>query len=71
MELSLITPSDRPRIGLDLTCSECGTTFHPHQLAEGVEVLCNRCYEAQFDRAGDLVFAGLPGEATPRGVKAA
>lgn len=36
---------------VELACTECGNVFSPHQMSEGVEELCDKCYEALFGRA--------------------
>ncbi len=31
-----------------LTCAECGATFVPRRVGDGVEELCDACYENHF-----------------------
>ena len=50
MEGSLFIPPDRPRRGPERTCVECGGLFRPRRVADGVEELCDTCYQAQFQR---------------------
>jgi len=47
----MLNPRDRLTTAIELTCSDCGSTFHPHQVSEGVEELCDACYEALFGHA--------------------
>ena len=50
---SLFLPlHDRPNRSIEQLCAECGRIFRPHQLSEGAELLCDTCYEAQFNPSG-------------------
>jgi hypothetical protein len=46
MEGSMFIPAD----GSPLTqfCTDCGQAFQPRQVGDGVEELCDACYEARF-----------------------
>lgn len=48
MEGSLFFSSERPKRAPDLICGDCGTSFRPRRITDGVEELCNSCYEARF-----------------------
>jgi len=48
MEGVLFIPSSRPNRCLSQICAECGQVFRPRRLGDGVEQLCDQCYEAQF-----------------------
>ena len=32
----------------EFVCTDCGATFPSHGAGDGAELLCNKCYEAQF-----------------------
>lgn len=48
MEGSFFLPQGRPSRTPDLNCSECGTPFRPRRVTDGVEELCDACYDARF-----------------------
>ena len=48
MEGSFFLPQGRPSRTPDLNCSECGASFRPRRVMDGVEELCDTCYEARF-----------------------
>ncbi len=49
MEGVLFIPPDRPDRRPEQTCVECGRSFRPRSVGDGVEELCDTCYEAQFE----------------------
>jgi|GEM_PF-4005181 len=49
MEGVLFIPPNRPSRRSDQVCAECGRTFRPRHVGEGIEELCDTCYEAQFE----------------------
>ncbi len=49
MEGSLFIPPNRPQRSPDLICAECGQTFRPRRVSDGVEEMCDLCYESQFE----------------------
>lgn len=53
MEGSLFFSPERPETASELACIECGNSFMPRRVADGVEELCDACYQARFpiDRA--------------------
>ncbi len=51
MEGILFIPPDRPRRSPELVCADCGQPFRARRVGDGAEVLCDRCYEAQFQPA--------------------
>lgn len=48
MEGSLFFSSERPKRAPDLACGDCGRSFRPRRVTDGVEELCNSCYEARL-----------------------
>ena len=48
MEGVLFIPSDRPKRFPDQLCAEFGQVFRPRRVGDGVEQLCDECYQAQF-----------------------
>lgn len=48
MEGSLFLPQGRPSRSPELTCSECGASFRPRRVTDGVEELCDACYDKRF-----------------------
>ncbi len=44
----LFIPDNRPRRSPELLCADCGRLFRPRQIADGVELLCDRCYVGLF-----------------------
>lgn len=48
MEGSLFFNSERPKRVPDLVCLDCGSSFTPRRVTDGVEELCDSCYEATF-----------------------
>ena len=48
MEGVLFIPSNRPKRFPGQICTECGRIFRPRRVGDGVEQLCDECYEAQF-----------------------
>ncbi len=48
MEGSLFIPANRPRRRPGLVCTDCGQLFRPRRIGDGIEELCDLCYEAQF-----------------------
>lgn len=49
MEGSFFLPQGRPSRMPDLNCSDCGTPFRPRRVTDGVEELCDACYEARLN----------------------
>lgn len=48
MEGSLFFSPERPERPSELVCLECGNSFMPRRVTDGVEELCDICYEARF-----------------------
>lgn len=48
MEGSLFFNNERPKRTPDLVCLDCGGSFRPRRVSDGVEELCDTCYEATF-----------------------
>jgi hypothetical protein len=48
MEGVLYLPPDRPQRAPEIACLDCGQPFRPHRVADGVEELCELCYQARF-----------------------
>jgi hypothetical protein len=46
MEGVLCIPENRPQRRPDLICAECGRMFRPRHVADGVEELCDACFDA-------------------------
>lgn len=40
-----VLPLEKPA---DFVCTDCGAPFASHGAGDGAELLCNKCYEAQF-----------------------
>jgi len=49
MEGALFIPPNRPSRRPEQECSECGRSFRPRAIGDGVEELCDDCYDAQFE----------------------
>lgn len=45
METIMMPSLERPEV---LICADCGATFPSHGVGDGLELLCNECYAAQF-----------------------
>lgn len=54
MEGSLFFNSEQPKRTGDLVCLDCGSAFTPRRVTDGVEELCDTCYEARFPSARAL-----------------
>jgi len=48
MEGVLYLPPHRPSRAPEIACAACGQSFRPHRVADGVEELCDLCYQARF-----------------------
>lgn len=48
MEGSFFLPQGRPSRTPGLSCSDCGASFRPRRVTDGVEELCDTCFEARF-----------------------
>jgi hypothetical protein len=48
VEGSLFFSSERPKRTPDLVCRDCGSLFRPRRVTDGVEELCDSCYEMRF-----------------------
>ncbi len=46
MEGSRFIPPDQPA---HQVCPECGQEFQPRDVGEGLDELCDTCYDAQFE----------------------
>jgi formylmethanofuran dehydrogenase subunit E len=42
------TPAHLDLQAAQLTCTECGETFEPRRIGDGVQELCDACYEDRF-----------------------
>jgi formylmethanofuran dehydrogenase subunit E len=42
------TPAHQHLQAPELVCADCGETFVPRRIGDGVEELCNACYEKRF-----------------------
>jgi hypothetical protein len=62
MERSSLVPPNRLEKTEELICTQCGKPYHSHQVADGAEQLCNRCFEAQFSPATPEHLAMLGGK---------
>lgn len=49
MEGSPFNPPGAIRENSEQPCPECGQPFRPRQVGDGVDELCDTCYEAQFE----------------------
>jgi hypothetical protein len=62
MEGSSFVPSNLLEEMKELICTQCGKAYHSHEVADGAEQLCNRCFEAQLSPATPEHVALLHGE---------
>lgn len=49
MEGALYSPLDRPSNRVHQSCTECGHIFESRPNGEGAELLCDACYQSQFE----------------------
>ncbi|HEV3219445.1 MAG TPA: hypothetical protein VGZ48_06710 [Candidatus Acidoferrales bacterium] len=49
MEGVQFVPPNHPDDRIHQVCSECGHIFESRPNAEGAEVVCDDCYQAQFE----------------------
>lgn len=40
--------NDRMALGPELVCADCGVHFRARRVTDGVEEICDACYEARF-----------------------
>lgn len=48
MEGSLFIAPNRASRAPDLLCGDCGSRFRGRRVTDGVEEVCDACYEARF-----------------------
>jgi hypothetical protein len=48
MQRTLFFTTERPEKASELVCPECGKSFMPRRVTDGVEELCDACYELRF-----------------------
>jgi hypothetical protein len=49
MEGSLYSPLGRPIHSVHQSCTECGHIFESRPNGEGAQLLCDPCYQTQFE----------------------
>jgi len=49
MEGVHFNPPNRPDTRVHQLCTECGYLFESRPNAEGAELICDTCYQAQFE----------------------
>lgn len=54
MEGSRFFNSEQSKKASDFVCLDCGNPFVPRRVTDGVEELCDTCYEARFPSAQAL-----------------
>lgn len=47
--------NDAIQVGPELVCGDCGAHFRARRVTDGVEEICDRCYEARFPAPATLL----------------
>lgn len=40
--------NDAIKVGPELVCADCGAHFRARRVTDGVEEICDKCYESRF-----------------------